>query len=327
MKNKTIKFFTIKEDAGKRLDKLLTERLKDFTRSYIKKIILGDNVQVNKIVVNSPSKKIFESQNITVSLIEDKKIDVKPQKIKLDIVFEDNDLIIINKSAGMVVHPGAGNHRNTLVNALIHKYKNKLSSLNGSSRPGIVHRIDKQTSGLLVVAKNNFTHSKLGEQFSNHSIQRKYIALIWGVIRPLNGSIVTKISRSKKNRQLMEVNELRGKNAITNYKTLRVFNIKNVPRISLIECSLETGRTHQIRVHMKYKKVNLIGDQQYGKKNLIFRKIDKDFEKILYAFDGQALHAQCLGFAHPRNNKKLFFEKGPPRKFKKLLNFLEKLDG
>ena len=173
----------------------------------------------------------------------------------------------------MVVHPGAGNHENTLVNALIFRYKSKLSNLNGIQRPGIVHRIDKETSGLLVVAKNNLTHSKLGEQFSAHTIKRKYLALVWGVIRPLKGRIETLIARSKKNRQLMTVSEINGKKAITNYSTLKVFNIKNIPRISLLECELETGRTHQIRVHMQYKGNSLLGDKQYGKKILSSKKL------------------------------------------------------
>ena len=189
-----------------------------------------------------------------------------PSKIKLDIRFEDKDILIINKPKGMVVHPGAGNYENTLANALVYKYKNKLSDINGELRPGIVHRIDKETSGLLVIAKNNLSHSKLGKQFSEHSIKRKYLCLVWGVIRPLQGRIETLIARNKKNRQLMMVSDFNGKKAITNYKTIKVFNIKDIPKISLIECKLETGRTHQIRVHMKYKGTSLLGDNQYGKK-------------------------------------------------------------
>ena len=177
----------------------------------------------------------------------------------------------------MVVHPGAGNYENTLVNALMYKYKNKLSDVNGNSRLGIVHRIDKETSGLLVVAKNNSSHLYLAKQFSNHSIKRRYQCLVWGVVRPLNGRIETLISRSRKNRQLMAVSEIRGKKAITNYKTIKVFNIKDVPRISLLECVLETGRTHQIRVHLKYKGASLLGDKQYGKGKLITKKLIKNF--------------------------------------------------
>ena len=189
-----------------------------------------------------------------------------PNNIFLDVIFEDKDILVINKPKGMVVHPGAGNFENTLANALIFKYKNSLSNLNGKLRPGIVHRIDKETSGILVVAKNNLSHSNLGKQFSDHSIKRKYKCLVWGVVRPLNGRIETLISRNKKNRQLMSVSEIVGKKAITNYKTLKVFNKKDIPKISLLECELETGRTHQIRVHLKYKGASILGDKKYGKK-------------------------------------------------------------
>ena len=243
----------------------------------------------------------------------------------LDIVFEDKDIIIINKPSGMVVHPGAGNYENTLVNGLLYKYKKKLSDINGNLRPGIVHRIDKETSGLLVVAKNNLAHSKLGEQFSNHTIKRKYLALVWGVIRPLNGKIETLIARSKKNRQLMAVSETRGKKAVTNYFTKKIYNIQNIPKISLVECQLETGRTHQIRVHMSFKKNPLLGDKQYGKKNLKFKKIDKDFEKKLNYLNRQALHAKSLGFIHPTNKKFINFESKLPKDYKKLLDLLNKL--
>ena len=186
----------------------------------------------------------------------------------LEIIYEDKDLIIVNKPKGLVVHPGAGNLKNTLANALAFRYKDNLSDINGKLRPGIVHRIDKETSGLLVVAKNNIAHSNLSKQFNDHTIKRKYNCLVWGVIRPLNGRIETFISRNKKNRQLMAVSEIKGKKAITNYKTIKVFNIKNIPKISLVECELETGRTHQIRVHLKYKGSSILGDNQYGKKNI-----------------------------------------------------------
>ncbi|MBA1340501.1 MAG: 23S rRNA pseudouridine synthase [Pelagibacterales bacterium] len=328
MNNKTIKFFTNDEDIGKRLDIVLSEKIVHLTRSNLKKIIESKNVRVDGKVIISPSKKIKLSENIVVELIENsKKENIKPSNIKLNIVYDDNDLLIVNKPAGMVVHPGAGNYEKTLVNALIYKYENKLSNINGNLRPGIVHRIDKETSGLLVVAKNNLSHSNLGKQFSEHTIKRRYLTLVWGVIRPLDGKIKTLITRSKKNRQLMTVSESRGKKAITNYKTLKVYNIKDVPKISLIECELETGRTHQIRVHMQYKNASLLGDKQYGKKNIKFKKINKDFENKLSALRGQALHARSLGFVHPRTGKFINFESELPNDFNKLLNLLEKLSG
>jgi 23S rRNA pseudouridine1911/1915/1917 synthase len=227
----------------------------------------------------------------------------------------------------MVVHPGAGNYKDTLVNALLYKYKNSLSDINGNVRPGIVHRIDRETSGLLVVAKNNLSHSNLGKQFSDHSIKRRYKCLAWGVIRPLNGRIETLISRNKKNRQLMTVSDVNGKKAITNYNTIKVFNIKDIPKISLIECELETGRTHQIRVHLKYKGTSLLGDKQYGKKNIKFKKINTVFFEKLNKLSGQALHAKTLEFFHPSTNKWMVFNSNLPEGFKKILNLLENLSG
>ena len=327
MANNTIKFLTKKDDLGKRLDIILSEKVLGLTRSNLKKIIETKNVRINDKVVVLPSKKIKLNDLITVDLVIEKKSDLKPFKTELDIIFEDKDLLIVNKPIGMVVHPGASNYDKTLVNALIYKYKNKLSNINGELRPGIVHRIDKETSGLLVIAKNNLSHSKLGQQFNNHSIERKYLCLVWGVIRPLQGRIETFIIRDKKNRQLMTVSDIKGKKAITNYKTIKVYNLKDIPKISLIECELETGRTHQIRVHMQYKNTSLLGDKQYGKKNLRFKKIDRDFEKKLQILKGQALHAKSLGFIHPVKNKFLCFESELPNDFKKLLNFLDKLSG
>ena len=280
---------------------------------------------VFKVGVCASSKKLKTNDLIEINLIPKEKIKILPAKIKLNIVYEDKDILVINKPAGMVVHPGAGNHKDTLVNALIYKYKSNLSDVNGSVRPGIVHRIDKETSGLLVVAKNNKAHSNLGKQFSDHTIQRTYQALSWGVLRPLNGRIETLIGRSRKNRQLMSVTEITGKKSITNYKTVKVFNIKDIPKISFVECELETGRTHQIRVHMAYMGNSLLGDQQYGKKNLRFKKINEEFEDKLKVLNRQALHAKSLGFVHPTSKKLISFESKIPKDFKKILDLLNKL--
>jgi len=320
-----IKTFLVEKNDNKlRLDKYLTYKLKNLTRTQIKKIILSRNVLVNDKVIFSPSQKIKSSDLIKLSIIENRNEYIKPQKIKINIVYEDKDIIIVNKPSGMVVHPGAGNKDGTLVNGLLYFYKKNLSNLNDASRPGIVHRIDKETSGLLVVAKSNYAHANLSKQFSSHNIKRKYVALIWGVLRPLQGKIVTFLSRSKKNRQLMSVNEISGKKAITNYKTLKVFNNKEIPKISLVECSLETGRTHQIRVHLSHKGNGLIGDKKYGKQKLKFRKINKNFEKILLNFKRQALHAKSLGFIHPVKNTEMNFDSKLPSDFKKMLDFLDK---
>ena len=323
--NNSMKFLVKKRDDSTRLDVFLSEKIKYLTRSNIKKIIESKNVKINKKITDSPSKKVKINDEVIIKLLVKNSDKLLPNKIKLDIRFEDKDILVINKPKGMVVHPGAGNYEDTLANALIYKYKNKLSNINGELRPGIVHRIDKETSGLLVIAKNNLAHSNLGKQFSDHSIKRKYLCLVWGVIRPLQGRIETLISRNKKNRQLMMVSDLNGKKAITNYKTIKVFNIKDIPKISLIECELETGRTHQIRVHMKYKGSSLLGDNQYGKKIVKFKKINEDFLKKLSFLNGQALHAKSLGFIHPSKNKWVNFESELPSDFKKLLDLLKNL--
>ena len=276
-------------------------------------------------MLTSPSSKVKYQDQIVINILEENSQNIIPKKIKLDVVYEDKNILVVNKPKGMVVHPGAGNFKNTLVNALMFKYKNNLSDINGALRPGIVHRIDKETSGLLVVAKNNFAHANLGDQFSKHTIKRKYLCLSWGVIRPLSGKIITLITRDRKNRQLMTVSDINGKKAITNYKTLKVFNIKDIPKISLIECELETGRTHQIRVHLKYKGISLLGDKQYGKKNIKFKKINNDFFIKLNKLSGQALHAKTLELNHPTTNKWMSFNSDLPEEFKKILNLLEKL--
>jgi len=326
MINNSTKFLITDQDAGNRLDIVLVKLLPKLSRSNLKKIIEQKQVKVNNSIVVSASKKLKENDNVDINLVFKNEIKILPANIKLNIVYEDKDILIVNKPAGMVVHPGAGNYHNTLVNALIYKYKKKLSNCNGSDRPGIVHRIDKETSGLLVVAKNNIAHSNLGNQFSDHTIKRTYQALSWGILRPLSGRIETLIGRSRKNRQLMSVTEVSGKKATTNYTTIKVFEIKDIPRISFIECELETGRTHQIRVHMAYKGCSLLGDQQYGKKNLRFKKINEDFEKKLKILNRQALHAKSLGFIHPTTKKFMSFESKLPQDFKRILDLLNKLN-
>ena len=323
--NKTIKFLVSKNNINERVDVYLSRKIEFLTRSSIQKIIKQCGVKLNKDIITSPSIKIKYNDEIIINVTTKKENKLLPKKIDLKVIYEDQDLLIVNKPKGMVVHPGAGNKEDTLANALMYKYKNTLSNINGKLRPGIVHRIDKNTSGLLVVAKNNLTHSKLGSQFSNHSIKRKYQCLIWGVIRPLTGRIETLISRDNNNRQLMTVSEIKGKKAITNYKTIKVFSIKDIPRISLIECDLETGRTHQIRVHLKYKGTSIIGDSQYGKKNLQFKKKNKFFFEEFKKIKGQILHAQTLEFEHPRSMKIIKFKSALPPDFTKILNLLNNL--
>ena len=324
--NKTITFLAKDLEKKIRLDKFLTKNLENISRSQIKKIIVSKNIKINKKQVTASSELIKENDLIEVNVPENKTDDIEPKKINIEIIYEDKDIVVINKNSGLVVHPGAANKEDTLVNGLLYLYKNNLSNLNGEFRPGIVHRIDKDTSGVIVVAKNNQAHSFLSEQFSKHTIERKYLALVWGVIRPLNGKINTLISRSNKNRQLMSVSDRLGKKAITNYKTIKTFSYKEIPKISLVECVLETGRTHQIRVHLGYKGNPLIGDKKYGKKKMKFKKINKKFSEILSSFSRQALHAKSLGFVHP--TKKIFvnFDSKLPDDFQKMLDFLDNFD-
>ena len=323
--NNTIKFSINSQNNGKRLDVFLTENIKNYTRSFLKKSIKNKQVKLNNALIISPSTRIKYKDQITISFFQKNEQKIIPKNIKLDIVFEDKDILVLNKPKGMVVHPGAGNREDTLVNALLFKYKKNLSDISGSLRPGIVHRIDKETSGLLVVAKNNLAHSNLGNQFSKHTIKRKYLCLSWGVVRPLNGKINTLITRDKKNRQLMTVSDFNGKKAITNYKTIKVFNITDIPKIRLLECKLETGRTHQIRVHLKYKGTSILGDKNYGKKNIKFKKINSEFFTKLNKLSGQALHAKTLEFIHPTTKKWMSFNSNLPSSFKEILKFLENL--
>ena len=323
--HKTIEFLVGNSEAFSRVDVYLSKEINYLTRSFIKKIIKEKNLIINGNIVDSPSAKIKANDKIILNLNIKENNNLIPKKIKLDIVFEDKDIVIINKPKGMVVHPGAGNFDNTLANALSFKFKNKLSDVNGKLRPGIVHRLDKNTSGLLVVAKNNLAHAKLAKQFNNHSIKRKYKCLVWGVIRPFNGRLETLITRNKKNRKLMTVDEVKGKKAITNYKTIRVFSKNTMPTISYLECQLETGRTHQIRVHLDYKGTSIIGDSQYGKKKIKFKKINKTFLKMINEIQGQALHAETLEFLHPTKNKLVSFKSKIPSDFSNLLKFLSNL--
>ena len=295
------------QDDILRVDQFINKYEKDLSRSKIKNLILKKNLSINNKLNDDPSKKTKINDRISLIIPEPEEVNLKPFEYKIEIIYEDNDLLVLNKKADISMHPGAGNKDRTLVNALIN-YKKKLSNINGELRPGIVHRIDKNTSGLVVIAKNNFTHENLSNQFSEHSIERKYQTLVWGKLRPSNGKIETLITRSSKNRQLMSVSLSKGKNSITNYKTLEIFEKETVPTFSLIECKLETGRTHQIRVHMSYKGNNIVGDQKYKKKFKKIKNINKDLEKKIMNLDRQFLHAVSLGFTHPTKNKRMNFK-------------------
>jgi len=324
MKN-TINLIVKDNENSQRVDQFISNKEKDLSRTRIKNLILNKKLKINKKTISDPSKKVNTDDYINLEIPEPKKASLKPFNFKLEITYEDKDLLVVNKPAGISMHPGAGDYDKTLVNALMHYDSKNLSNIGDELRPGIVHRIDKDTSGLVVIAKNNISHEILSKQFSEHSIKRLYQTLIWGKLRPQTGKVETLITRSSKNRQLMEVSLTKGKKAITNYKTLKVFENEKIPTFSLIECKLETGRTHQIRIHMSYKGNNILGDKKYKKKFKKIKDINLDLEKMILNLDRQFLHAKVLGFIHPKTGKELEFTSILPQELEKILKMLRKL--
>ena len=303
-----MEFIIDSENAKKRLDIYLSENIKDRTRSYIKTLIVSGNVLVNGKEEKS-GYKLKNKDKIVVTIPKDELLDIKEENIPLNIIIEDDDIIIIKKEKGMVVHPANGNYTGTVVNSLMYSHKNNLSSINGIVRPGIVHRIDKDTSGIIVVAKNDNAHKKLSSQFKEHSITRKYIAIVKGIVKKDTMDIDLPIGRSEKDRKKMAVTNKNSKNAVTHIKVLKRFYNSN---LTLVEATLETGRTHQIRVHMAYMGYPLLGDSVYGKKDSKFK------------INGQVLHAKILGFIHPTTNKYVEFDSNLPKYFEDLIEILEK---
>ena len=322
---KSINLLVGLDEGGKRVDVFINKKEPSLSRTRIKNLIINKQLKLNSKILINPSKKISSGNKLILKIPEPKIASIVPYKFKLDIIYEDDDLLIIDKPAGIVMHPGAGNYQNTIVNALMNHCKNNLSNIGDELRPGIVHRIDKDTSGLIVIAKNNNSHENLSQQFKEHTISRIYQLLIWGKLRPQSGTIETLITRSSKNRQLMEVGITKGKKAITNYRTLEIFENNKTPTLSLVECKLETGRTHQIRVHMTHKGNNILGDKKYKKKFKKFKNIDSTLETLLLKLNRQFLHAKTLGFKHPSSGKELQFNSILPQELdsilKKLRNF------
>ena len=314
----------IVKDADKnlRVDVFINKKENKISRTRIKNLILDKKLKLNNQINIDPSKKVSCGDTLELIIPEPKIASLTPYKYKLDIVYEDEDLIVINKPAGIVMHPGAGNFDKTIVNALINYDKNSLSNIGDELRPGIVHRIDKNTSGLIVVAKNNETHENLSIQFSKHSITRVYQLLIWGKVKPSKGKIETFITRSSKNRQMMEVSRTKGKKAITNYKTIEIFENEYTPTLSLLECKLETGRTHQIRVHMNFMGNSIVGDDKYKKKFKKIKNINVTLEKKLINLKRQFLHAKTIGFIHPKKNKEMIFNSILPQELEIILKML-----
>ena len=309
---------------GYRLDKFVSENLTNTSRSKIKSLIEKGLITVNKFK-KDPDYKLELNDKISINQKSEESSKLLGEDIKLNIVYEDEDILIINKPAGLVVHPGAGNKSGTLVNALIYYCGNNLSTIGDSSRPGIVHRIDKDTSGLLVIAKNDAAHLNLAKQFEEHTINRKYIALCWGKLKPTAGKLVSLISRSNKNRIKMMSSKIKGKEAITNYKTIETyFDKKGDTYASLVECKLETGRTHQIRVHLTEKGNSIIGDKVYGRTPMLkYRNLNPSVQELIKALPGQALHAYFLGFKHPSKNKVVEFQVVNPEYLSNLINSIK----
>ena len=319
---KNINFIVEENENNLRVDIFINKREELISRTRIKNLILKEKLKLNNEIITNPSKKVLIGDKLTLNIPEPEEASLKPYDFKLEIIFEDEDLLIINKPARIIMHPGAGNYDKTIVNALMHYNKDSLSSIGDEHRPGIVHRIDKNTSGLIVIAKNNETHENLSKQFSDHTITRVYQLLVWGKIRPSKGKIETFITRSSKNRQLMEVSNSKGKRAITNYKTIEVFENDKTPTLSLVECKLETGRTHQIRVHMTHSGNSIVGDDKYKKKYKRLKNIDIGLESLISKLNRQFLHAKTLGFIHPKTNEEMVFSSILPQELNNLLKML-----
>ncbi|NLM12684.1 MAG: RluA family pseudouridine synthase [Epulopiscium sp.] len=292
------------EDVGKRVDVFLTNELEEVSRSFIQKLIFDEKIKVNQKPIK-PNYKLKLDDIIDVEIPDPEPVNILAEPISLDILYEDNDIIVVNKPQGMVVHPAPGHYTGTLVNALLYHCKDDLSGINGMLRPGIVHRIDKDTSGVLMVAKNDYAHNHLALQLKEHSITRKYNAIVYHNIINDVGTINAPIGRHPTERKKMAVTQKNSRHAVTHYTVLERFG-----QFTFIEAQLETGRTHQIRVHMKHIGHPLLGDPVYGPKSQP------------YNINGQMLHARVLGFVHPSKNEYMEFEAPLPKYF---MDFIERL--
>lgn len=302
-----LQYEVTEEEDGLRLDQYIAGRCMDLSRSYIQKLIKESRVTINKNIQTKTKTAVQESDIVNVSLPDPKELEIKPQDIPLDILYEDNDVLVVNKPKGMVVHPAPGHCEDTLVNAVLYHCRDNLSGINGVLRPGIVHRIDKDTTGALIVCKNDKAHQKIADQLRAHTITRSYRAIVYNNFSEDEGMINAPIGRHPTNRKKRMVTEKNSKEAITHYKVLDHLNHK----FNYIECRLETGRTHQIRVHMSHIGHPLLGDEVYGPANSKFKNLQ-----------GQTLHAATLGFIHPTTEEYMEFSAPLPDYFEKLLKTL-----
>ena len=305
--------------SGQRLDKALSSLCQEFSRSQIQKAIKNGRLVLNDQIISNLSSRVKENDAVEINIEEEVPEHIEPTNIPLDIVYEDEDLIVINKNSSMTVHPGAGNHNDTLVNALLY-YSQNLSDVGGEVRPGIVHRLDKTTSGLMVVAKNNQAHVHLAEQIESRNLVRRYKALAWGMLKQTEGTIDMPIGRSTSDRKRMTtLKNGGGKSAVTHYKVLEIIR---GGLFSLVECKLETGRTHQIRVHMSHIGHSIVGDQTYGNNARKIHGCPDNLKEDLLKMDHQALHSFYMSFDHPKTGEKMEFEQDIPEDYKDLLSFI-----
>lgn len=293
------------ESDGQRIDKYAAENTENISRTQIQKLLINNGILVNDKVCKA-NYKVRAGDVIVLEIPENEPVDIVPENIELDILYEDKDIIVINKPKGMVVHPSPGHYQGTLVNALLYHCKNDLSGINGVLRPGIVHRIDRDTTGAILACKNDFAHHFISEQMKEHSIRRRYEAIVHHVIKEDTGTINAPIGRNPNDRKKMAVNYKNGKEAITHFEVLKRFR-----EYTHIECKLETGRTHQIRVHLSSINHPLLGDEVYA-----------PHMKSKYRLQGQTLHAAILGIIHPDTKKYMEFEAPLPEYFMKLLNII-----
>ncbi|MGI6500355.1 MAG: RluA family pseudouridine synthase [Anaerostipes sp.] len=303
---KEIKWTISKEEDQIRLDQFLSNQLEEYTRSYLQKLCKDGQAKVDG-TVKKGNFKLKSGHEVSITIPEPTELEIEPEKMDLDIVYEDEDVVLINKPKGMVVHPAPGHYTGTLVNGLMEHCKDDLSGINGVMRPGIVHRIDKDTTGILIVCKNDMAHKEIARQLKEHTITRKYHAIVLGNIKEEEGTVNAPIGRSPKDRKKMAVEPKNGRNAVTHYKVLQRFS----NGYTYIQCQLETGRTHQIRVHMASIKHPLLGDEVYGPKSKKYR------------LEGQCLHAKVLGFIHPRTKEYMEFEVPLPAYFEHLLEIID----